>query len=290
MKPLFAIDLTNDKKNEVINGREFISKSASEQSVDILEDNQEGLKQTVKKSQLPFWLALIKYFSGVIAFLVFANVLINAPEIGFTQILRNAIELIIVAIVCGILWAILFVYSRVKSKKVLAEENLDKQLEDIDKNIDVIYTELGVPNDAVSIDVLMFRYKIKDDEIKPYTGMQNSPYLNFEVKAYTDGKYFHLADTSDVYSFALDELRGITMVNKRITAASWNKEEHPRKGDYKQYKISLTDNGGLFVSYKPYYILECEHNGEKFGIYFPCYEINTLERLTGLKVKAEIEE
>ena len=36
MKPLFAIDITNDKKNEAVNGEEFITKTASENIADSL--------------------------------------------------------------------------------------------------------------------------------------------------------------------------------------------------------------------------------------------------------------
>ena len=289
MKPLFAIDVTEDKKNEVVNGSEFITKNASVQNTDALEDNQEELRQSIKKSQLPFWLQIVMYILGMFALLVILNVISNGFDIGFTQVFRNAPILIIAGFLCGIAWLVLYLYSKKKSKKVLQNENVDKQIEDIEKDFDKIYNELGVPSDAINIDILMFRYKIKNGEVKLHTGMQNTQYINLEVKAFTDGKYLHFADASDLYSFDLAELREIKTVNKRISAMNWTKEESPRKGEYKQYKIMVNTEYGYTVSYKPYYILEGEHNGEKYGIYFPCYEINALEKLTGLKAHSDAE-
>ena len=36
------------------------------------------------------------------------------------------------------------------------------------------------------------------------------------------------------------------------------------------------------VFFKPYYILEIEKDNQTFGIYFPCYELDAIEKLTGL--------
>jgi len=44
MKALFATDITNDKKNEQINGREFITKTLSEETKKSFEDKTESLE------------------------------------------------------------------------------------------------------------------------------------------------------------------------------------------------------------------------------------------------------
>ena len=36
---------------------------------------------------------------------------------------------------------------------------------------------------------------------------------------------------------------------------------------------------------KAYHILELEHGGENYGIYFPCWELPVFERLTGLNAE-----
>lgn len=62
---------------------------------------------------------------------------------------------------------------------------------------------------------------------------------------------------------------------------SWNKDEAYNKGVYKQYKL-VEDNLGR-VSGKNYQILELNSGGERWGIYFPRYELPVFEEITGLK-------
>ena len=131
----------------------------------------------------------------------------------------------------------------------------------------------------------MFGYKIKNGEIRPQLiGLQNTPYTNAEVKMYATDEDISLVDLGSVYSFKKEELKSIICVNKRIGVPEWNKEEDPRKGNFKPYKMTV-NQGTVF--FKPYYILHIEREGEHFGLYFPCYELEAFERLTGLTVEIE---
>jgi hypothetical protein len=91
----------------------------------------------------------------------------------------------------------------------------------------------------------------------------------------------YIADLENVYSFKKSEIKALTTVNKRISVSNWNKREDPRMGIYIPYKMTVNNLGDIFM--KPYYILEIEREGQAYGIYFPCYEIKTVEFLSGLK-------
>ena len=79
--------------------------------------------------------------------------------------------------------------------------------------------------------------------------------------------------------------RSIKTVKEKITLDSWNKEEAHDEGRYEQYKIKISDVENVTI--KSYHILELEHLGELYGIYFPCYELDTFERITGLIAEKE---
>ena len=278
MKPFFCIDITSDKKNEASNGSEFITRTASKQKVEEFENKQEELEQTIKKSQLPLWIRIVKYILGVF-FLINSIACIRA---GLSTALKNAPILVIVGAVCGILWVILQIISKVKEKKVLENENAEQQSEEIDRDFKLIHKELDVPENAAEIDVLIFKYKLKNGEIRPHTsGFQTTAYVNLTVKIYETLNELHIADLENVYSFDKSELRAISTVNKRIAVPLWNKEEEPTKGIYKPYKMTVNNVGDVFL--KPYHILEIERNNQLFGLYFPCYELETVEKLTGLR-------
>lgn len=284
MKPIFGIDITADKRNEITNGNEFITRTVSDETSDQLETNQEELEQTVEKCQLPLWIRIVKFLCGMYSAIALIGVLKALPDIGIRQAFQNAPIIIISGVVCGVIWLVLHTISKQKEKAVLKESGADTQLQQIEMNVQESYIELGVPEYAPSVDILMFKYKVKDGEIVvKTTGLESVAYFNLETKAFVKEGMLHIADVESLYSFALTELKGIKTVNKRIGIISWNKKEDPRKGEYKKYKMTVNDMGNVF--FKPYHILEIERDGQSFGLYFPCYELEVLEELTGLRAE-----
>ncbi len=282
MKPIFGIDITFDKKNDTVNGEEFITNTISKQKVEELEEKQENLNQTIEESRLPKLLRIIKFICGIYALFVVLGVVRALPSVNLKQAFQNAPILIISGLLCGLVWVILQFFSKKKEKNILEEKNAERQVLEIDRDIQSIYNELNVPSSAPSVDVLMFKYKTKNDEIVPRAiGLQPTPYINLDLKIYATDRDLCLSDLENTYSFSLSELKDIKTVHKRISVFSWNKEEDPRKGKFKPYKMTINNLGNVF--FKPYHILEIEHDGQIFGIYFPCYELETFERLTGLK-------
>jgi hypothetical protein len=82
-----------------------------------------------------------------------------------------------------------------------------------------------------------------------------------------------------VFSIPLSCLKEIRKVDKRIVFTNWNKEEPFNKGSFKPYKIREEKAG---YSCPCYYILDVEYQGELYGIYFPCYELDTFRQATGI--------
>ena len=284
MKPLFAIDVTIDKKNELVNGAEFISHTISENSRKQFEDKTQEFDATVKKSQLPTWMKVVKYICGVLALIVLAGVL--RADVSIEQGFNNAPWLFIGGIICALIWLVLFIYSKKKEKEVFQECDAEEQIDKINSDIKDMLLELGVPYSAPNIDIMMFKYKVKDGNIKvTTTGLQMSEYINFEAKIYQLNDELHIADLDAVHSFKMSEIKAIRTIKKHTTLHSWNKEIEPTEERYKPYKLT-TDQYGI-VHIKWYHILEIEHEGEILGIYFPSYEIETLESVTGLIAEKE---
>ncbi len=279
-KPIFGIDTTSNKHNEIPNGSEFISATASEQARQECETKQEALEQTVQKSEHPAWLQIVKLLCGVFCLIVLSSTI----KVGFATAWKNAPILLVIGALCGIIWLILQILSKAQKKKVLEDGNAEQQVEEIDKDMERIYAELNVPKDALDVDVLIFRYKVKNGEIRPQAPFpQTTAFINLSVKLFATEDAVSLADLESVYTFDKSELQAITAVNKRISVIGWNKDEDPRKGIYKPYKMTVNNVGNVFL--KPYYILEIDHYGQNFGIYFPCYELEAFERITGLTAK-----
>ena len=97
-----------------------------------------------------------------------------------------------------------------------------------------------------------------------------------------DSDTLYLTNPQGEYAFPLKNLRTIRTVYEDATIPHWQKNDDFDSDNYKAYSITYNKNLGIFQT-SPYHILELELNGEIWGIYFPCYEIRTIENLTGLK-------
>ena len=115
-----------------------------------------------------------------------------------------------------------------------------------------------------------------------YPPLMQSMYENDSYKIFTENGALCIADMENKYRIPANEIKKIITVKARMVVPSWNKTTSYNEGIYKQYKISCNDNGFTF---KPYYILEIEHNGEQWGIYFPNYELPFFEYITGMKAE-----
>ncbi len=287
MKPILCIDVTTDKKNEVMNGDEFITATTPKEIMEKHEQMQEEGLKAIEKAKLPLPLRIIKSICGFVSLILLVSCLRFGLEDGFAELFKNNVGIVFLVIgaVCGGIWLALHLAANKKEEKVFEEEGIERKANDLANDDARLYAALGVPTNAENVDFLMFRYKLKNGEIKPQApGLMPTPYFNFNAKAYDDGRHFCVAGIDNVYSFPKEEMVKIRRVNKRIQLFNWNKDEEPTKGKYKEFKLA-TDNMGL-VHAKPYYILEIEHNGELWGLYFPCYELPVIERLTGIRAES----
>ena len=275
MKPFLGIDLTNDKRNEQPNGSEFLVQTPSAALANALEQSTEKAENTVARSKLPLPLRIAQYISGFIALLFGVSVL--KSDISFAEGYQNAPWIYWTAAVCAVVWLALWAWGKLKAKSVLETEESTQTLSHWEKTAEAVYNELAVPANAKNVDVLMFFYKMKNGELKiQEKGIVQC--MNPEFKLFTDEENLYLANLEGKYAFPLSSIIKLHAVKKHIRIAGWNKDEEFNKGIYKQYKLNA-DNYGM-IHCKEYYILEIAHNGENYGIYFPCYELPAFEECT----------
>ncbi len=277
MKPFLGIDLTTNKKNEQINGTEFLVQTPSAALANTLEDSSEKAEKTIETAKLPLLFRIIQFFCGIAALVITGGIL--KADVSLVEGYRNAPWLYWVAGICAVVWLILWLLSKQKAKTVFETEESEQTFSHLEGTANAIYQELSVPGDAKTIDILSFFYKIKDGEIKVQEkSMQVFQYFNPEFKIFTDEENLYLANLEGKYAFPLSSIVKIHAVKKHIRIAGWNKDEKYNKGIYKQHRLT-TDNYGC-IHCKQYYILEITHQGDSYGIYIPCYELATLEECT----------
>ena len=287
MKPIFAIDLTNDKKNDKTNGDEFIVRTVSSYNSENLEENRKDLKDTIEKSKLPRPLRILRSVCMYVGFFVLVltlKLLIEHGASEFSRFYGNAPYVFWIGGVAAVAWIALSVLSGKRSKEVLDSTEAEQTTEEFVQSLDEVYAELGVPDNSVTVDVLVFRYVVKKGEIavKSYP-LSTVTHANVEVEAFVENGSLFIADVEHCFELPLSEITAIRTVKKTAILPEWHKDEEPGSQKYKQYKINVDRYGNVYV--KPHYFLEIYHFGEKYGLYFPSYELPIFEKLTGLKAE-----
>lgn len=282
MKPFLGIDLTQNKKNEELNGSVFLAAKPSEALTQTFESSSEKAEETIERSKLHPAIRAGQWICGAVGALVavsLLNALVGEDAVSLGEAYHNASWLFWLAGICLLVWLILKFLSAQKEKTILSSDESTHVLSSLDGVCEAIYTELSVPADAKEVDILSFFYKVKDGNIKVCEkGLQIAPYLNLQFKAFADSENLYLANLESKYAFPLSSIQGIRTVKKHIQIISWNKEEAPNKGRYKEYKLTTDDFNRVHCKW--YCILEFIHNAETWGIYFPCYELPVFEAIT----------
>ena len=188
---------------------------------------------------------------------------------------------------CGISlvgWFILWLVGQKRQKAVLEDESNEQAVSRMNGLVDAIFAELSVPSNAREVDVLSFRYKEKNGKLKHILkGNSVFNYLTLVYRVFADEENLYLVDADGKYAFPKASLKAIRTKKERVILSSWNKDTPHDEGYYKQFKLQENQYGGVIT--KPYHILELEKDGETWGIYFPCYDLKTIEVLTGLKAE-----
>lgn len=274
MKPFLGVDLTTDKKNVLPNGNEFLVQKPSAVLANAMEASLEQAEEMEEKAKIPLAFRIVQSLCGLAALVLVCGIL--KADVSFAQGYANAPALYWICGICAVIWLPLWLWGKSKAGKETEEDR--QTVSRLSGAAGAVYQELGVPRTAKAVDVLSFCYKMDNGEVKvKQKALQIAPYMNLEFRMYRDGENIYLANLEGKYAIPLSSVVTIHTVEKHIRFAGWNKTEAYNKGIYKPYKLTV-DNTGC-VHCKRYHILEVDHQGERFGIYFPCYELPVWEDL-----------
>ena len=122
--------------------------------------------------------------------------------------------------------------------------------------------------------------------VHPTAGDFNDMFNDFDgcSRGYGHARHIARVVTGAVLS-AFDKVEyvdvdSIRTVNKAISLPTWNKQKHFGEAPYDKYKLSANRYG---YTSKPYYALCIRTElGVDYELYFPCYELPIMQKLTGL--------
>lgn len=286
MKPFYGIDRTTLKKNTFHEGDCFIAATVSDMTRQSYVRALQSAAKELEATKLNPVLRGLKTVCSWITLIVFIGTIRALGNVTIAEAFENAPFIFWLMGGCGIVWLVLTILTNRKAKAVMAGEDFSMSTRRLESEIDRVFRELQVPEDAKEVDVVQLTYRWKNGTVKiSTTGSETTPYTNVSLRVFRREDVLCLADLENRYELPISAMRRLKMVKKPLVIQGWNKEEKLNDPFYKPYKLT-TDNYER-VHTKSYGLLELNHDGVDWAVWLPPYELNYISALTGLPITEE---
>lgn len=285
MKNLFSVNRTLDRENNDYDPTPYLAATVSdevqaklsgafssmEEKTATREPTEEEL--ALKKKGSFYWkLCLLFFLGGLLLFLLGDSLPIyrDIPALHFIDVACMAA-------------AVFFNFKARRfnrSEFSIARGSMDVDFTEATKRLEEAAAEaareLGVPDSALSVDILPFHYKMKRSDPVP-AGKKNH-FDNLSVSAYVDADDLCLATAHELFRIPLSEIRGYRSYDEDFEIDMWLKPEEFDSAAYAEYGIRKSG----FFSRKAhgYYGLDI---GGAYEVWVPCYDLPLLQKLVDLK-------
>ena len=132
--------------------------------------------------------------------------------------------------------------------------------------------ELGVPEGALSVDILPFHYKIKDREPLP-VGKKNR-FDNLSVSMYVEDGHLCMATAQELYRIPLSEIRGYRAYDEDFEIDMWLKPEEHDSEKYAEFGIRKS--GFFSRKARGFFGLDI---GGRYEVLIPGYDFSQIRKI-----------
>lgn len=286
MKPFYGIDRTTLKKNIFHEGDCFIAATVSDMTRQSYERALQSAAKELEATKLNPLLRGLKTVCSWITLIVFIGTIRALGNVTIAEAFENAPFIFWLMGGCGIVWLVLTYLTNRKAKTVMAGENFSMSTRRLEGEIDRVFRELQVPEDAKEVDVVQLTYRWKNGTVKiSTTGSETTPYTNVSLRVFRREDVLCLADLENRYELPISAMRRLKVVKKPLVIQGWNKEERLNDPFYKPYKLTMDNYERVHT--KSYGLLELSHDGVDWALWLPPYELNYISALTGLPITEE---
>lgn len=286
MKPFYGIDRTTLKKNTFHEGDCFIAATVSDMTRQSYERALQSAAKELEATKLNPVLRGLKTVCSWITLIVFIGTIRALRNVTIAEAFENAPFIFWLMGGCGVVWLVLTYLTNRKAKAVMAGEDFNMSTRRLESEIDRVFRELQVPEDAKEVDVVQLTYRWKNGTVKiSTTGSETTPYTNVSLRVFRREDVLCLADLENRYELPISAMRRLKMVKKPLVIQGWNKEEKLNDPFYKPYKLTMDNYERVHT--KSYGLLELNHDGVDWALWLPPYELNYISALTGLPITEE---
>ena len=287
-KIIFGLNLTDNRKNELTDEQPLVTKRLTDWQEAELARTREKVNKMQEQSTLPTGWMILKLVLGVLAIMIATGIIGGiGKELDFARAWRNGWFLIVALPVLAAGWLVLFFVEKKRKKAVEKSPEFAQIQSQTDAVISHSIDEFALPEDAVAMDFLSYRYVIKKGEIKVRSFAMGT-HLNVSMGTFVQEGKLCLANLEQVVEIPLKDFAAIERVNKNVIIPQWNKDILWTKEPYKKYKLKNNQYGMIFV--KPCYLVRFDVDGQIYELSVPVYEIAPFIALTHIEYHDEFTE
>ena len=285
MKVFLGRDITTDKENDVLDGDELVVAEISDELEQALDENEEERDKLEESISLPLPLQILWGVCAVAVVVCVTMVLNNEGGPSLAELYAMIPWAFYVFGGMVIVGAALTVWQYSRKRSVVESAVFTHAENAADRLMAEAYDALGVPGEAVNVDVLMSDYVVQDGEPVAMVRERSLKGLMIpeEMKTFVADGNLYMADGHQKWAIPLDSITGIRSIDRKMYLPEWNKPEKNNSPAYREYKIREKDDQYYF---KSYYALCFVYEQEPYWLYFPPYELPVIRQLTGHDVSA----
>lgn len=273
MKNAFVFDI---KSGEATENKFFVNRPSAQSKSKI--DGAQNEIFGFKKKAAPAWIYPVAWVIFGIGFVFLESFTDEAIDSGFYSAYSLFHYFFYIGIVLSVLGVGLIIIMTVRLRRADSDPVLAEMLKRADGLTLKALEEMGVPETAKKIDVLMpMQRTTKSGKIKPYAAYFK--YLNCAMWVYEGNGSLYFADADGVRAIPPGRITTVVKTDKKVACFGWNKEGGIKHGEYSgSAKRAPT---GVY-KIKGYYSVVFNADDEPREIIFPAYERDILEALHGI--------
>ncbi|MBR3052981.1 MAG: hypothetical protein IKG59_02505, partial [Firmicutes bacterium] len=158
------------------------------------------------------------------------------------------------------------------NQKILESESVQSAISGIEQVEQRIDRHLDIPEEVYTIDIVRFEYDDSEGGLKIPNGGEYK-----KVKLFSREEDLCIFDGTQIFSFPKREMAGIYVFNRALSMMNWNKDQRPFEKVFRDSGVAGT--GSLYYCCS----LILNRSGETYCLLFPAYELNVIQKLTGLQ-------
>ena len=285
MKNLFSINKTDGREANDFDATPYLAATVSEGVQKKLKNSFSFVEKeftppepteeekALKKKAVVYWMLCLGCL--IVAFALFF--------MGNRMGLYNALPILHVVDVGFLIGSLVFNFKArgiTRKQTALGNEhvqfNFDEATKQLREAAAEAAAELGVPEQALSVDILPFHYILKGNEQKPFG--KRGKFDNLSVSVFIKDGALCMATAQELFRVPLSEIRGYREYDEDFELDMWLKPEESDSDKYKDY--GLRKSGMMGRKGHGYFGVDI---GGEFEVLVPCYDFPPVKELLRLQ-------